>query len=82
MKALQSLYRALQPQRLLPLLNKRLRHAVGDAILREVHERSGGKPFDKIEDVISAEEMKEISARYKRVAGFEIEQLKARAALV
>ncbi len=53
-----------------------------DAILREVHERSGGKPFDKIEDVISAEEMKEISARYKRVAGFEIEQLKARAALV
>jgi 2-polyprenyl-6-methoxyphenol hydroxylase-like FAD-dependent oxidoreductase len=51
-----------------------------DAILREVHERSGGKPFKHINDVISEEEMKEISNRYKTVAGFDIEQLKNRPA--
>lgn len=53
-----------------------------DAILREVHERSGGKPFNHIHDVISESELQEISSRYKKVAGFDIEQLKARAALV
>lgn len=53
-----------------------------DAILREVHERTGGKRFDKIEDVISNEELKEISSRYKKVAGFEIDQLKSRVAFV
>ena len=53
-----------------------------DAILREVHERSGGKPFRHINDIISNEELAEISQSYKRVAGFEIEQLKKRAAYV
>lgn len=51
-----------------------------DAILREVHERTGGKPFDKIEDVISAEELHAISDCYKTVAGFEKAQLVSRAA--
>lgn len=46
-----------------------------DAILREAHERTGGQPFNHIHDVISAEEMAEISASYKRVAGFHQEQL-------
>ena len=46
-----------------------------DAILREVQERTGGKPFNHINDVISAAEMQEISARYKRVAGFHQDQL-------
>lgn len=46
-----------------------------DAILREVYERSGNKPFDHITDIISEEELAEISARYKRVAGFAKEQL-------
>jgi len=53
-----------------------------DAILREAHERAGGKPFKHINDIISPEELKEISNRYKRVAGFDIEQLKARPAFV
>lgn len=48
-----------------------------DAILREVHVRSGGKPFNHINDVMSEAEMTEISARYKRVAGFHQEQLGA-----
>lgn len=49
-----------------------------DAILREVHIRSGGKPFKDIYDVISEEELREISASYKRVAGFHQEQLMQR----
>jgi hypothetical protein len=53
-----------------------------DVMLREVELRSGGKPFKAISDVISESELREISMRYKTVAGFEIEQLKKRAALV
>ena len=49
-----------------------------DAILREVHERSGGKPFDDIHDIISEQELKDISERYKQVAGFDVERLKSR----
>lgn len=46
-----------------------------DAILREAFERSGGKPFDHINDIISDEELDEISNRYKLVAGFHVDQL-------
>jgi 2-polyprenyl-6-methoxyphenol hydroxylase-like FAD-dependent oxidoreductase len=46
-----------------------------DAILREVYERSGDKPFDKVEDIISAEEIARISQSYQRIAGFHQEQL-------
>ena len=53
-----------------------------DAILREVWQRSGGKRFDRIEDVISAAELEAISERYKKVAGFDRETLKARASFV
>jgi len=42
-----------------------------DAILREVYERTGDRPFDRIEDVISIEEMAAISATYRRVSGNE-----------
>jgi 2-polyprenyl-6-methoxyphenol hydroxylase-like FAD-dependent oxidoreductase len=40
-----------------------------DAILREVHERSGDKPFGRIEDVVSPEELAQIAENYKRIAG-------------
>ncbi|MCE9657306.1 MAG: flavin-dependent oxidoreductase [Burkholderiales bacterium] len=40
-----------------------------DAILREVHERSGDKPFARIEDVVSREELARIADTYKQVAG-------------
>lgn len=53
-----------------------------DAILREVWQRSGGKRFDRIEDVISAGELAAISDRYKKVAGFDRETLKTRASFV
>jgi 2-polyprenyl-6-methoxyphenol hydroxylase-like FAD-dependent oxidoreductase len=40
-----------------------------DAILREVHERSGDKPFARIEDVVSRDELARIADAYKQVAG-------------
>lgn len=53
-----------------------------DAILREVHERSGDKPYARIDDVIRREELEEISRRYKQVAGFDPAALKRRASFV
>jgi 2-polyprenyl-6-methoxyphenol hydroxylase-like FAD-dependent oxidoreductase len=45
-----------------------------DTILREVHERSGDKPFKRIEDVVSVEELAKISNNYKQVAGIQAPQ--------
>jgi 2-polyprenyl-6-methoxyphenol hydroxylase-like FAD-dependent oxidoreductase len=53
-----------------------------DAILREVWQRSGDKPFARIEDLISNAELVAISESYKRVAGFEREALARRGSLV
>ncbi len=49
-----------------------------DTILREVFERSGGKPFEKLEDLVTVAELQAISDRYKQVAGFAPAALKAR----
>jgi 2-polyprenyl-6-methoxyphenol hydroxylase-like FAD-dependent oxidoreductase len=40
-----------------------------DAILREVWQRTGDKPFANIDDVVSREELAALSDGYKRVAG-------------
>jgi 2-polyprenyl-6-methoxyphenol hydroxylase-like FAD-dependent oxidoreductase len=40
-----------------------------DAILREVHERSGDRPFERIEDVVPPEALARIAEHYKQVAG-------------
>jgi 2-polyprenyl-6-methoxyphenol hydroxylase-like FAD-dependent oxidoreductase len=42
-----------------------------DAILREIYERTGDQPFERIENVISAAELKAISERYKGIAGYD-----------
>jgi 2-polyprenyl-6-methoxyphenol hydroxylase-like FAD-dependent oxidoreductase len=42
-----------------------------DAILREVYERTGDQRFDKIDDVISRDELVALSDGYKRVAGYD-----------
>ncbi|SOD63332.1 2-polyprenyl-6-methoxyphenol hydroxylase [Streptomyces zhaozhouensis] len=42
-----------------------------DTILKEVHDRTGDRPFERIEDVISHEEMAAISDHYKRVAAYD-----------
>ena len=57
--------------------------AIGpDAILRTVHERTGDKPFKRIEDVIGTDEMVASGENYKRIAGFEREALRNRPSLV
>jgi 2-polyprenyl-6-methoxyphenol hydroxylase-like FAD-dependent oxidoreductase len=50
-----------------------------DAILGEVYARTGDRPFARIEDVMSREEMLAITGGYKRIAGYDLETLKARA---
>ena len=42
-----------------------------DAILREVYERTGDRPFASIDEVISVEELRALTERYKRVAGYD-----------
>ena len=40
-----------------------------DAILREVYERTGDKPFDNLDDIVSVEELRDIADAYNQVAG-------------
>jgi len=53
-----------------------------DAILREVFERSGGQRFTDIESVVPRAELQAISDNYKRVAGYDPAQLRARPSFV
>ncbi len=46
-----------------------------DTILRIVHERTGDRPFARIEDVMTLEEIRAISENYQRIAGFDRETL-------
>jgi len=52
-----------------------------DALLREVHRRTGDRPFARIEDVMSEAEMLALAENYQRIAGFEREALEQRASL-
>lgn len=58
------------------------RTSAPDTIIREVWERTGDKQFERIEDVISEEEITAISRRYKQVAGYSLEELKAQVGTV
>jgi 2-polyprenyl-6-methoxyphenol hydroxylase-like FAD-dependent oxidoreductase len=42
-----------------------------DAINREIWKRTGDRPFDRIEDVISRDELMALSDGYKRIAGYD-----------
>lgn len=55
------------------------RVAPPDILIKEVIERTGDKPFGKIEDVISKAEMAEFQRRYKEVAGYDLATLEAKA---
>ncbi|WP_103382102.1 flavin-dependent oxidoreductase [Pseudonocardia dioxanivorans] len=46
-----------------------------DAILREVYERTGDKPFARIEDVMSDSDFEAVLGRYRTVAGYSREAL-------
>src|SRR5258708_8420345 len=47
-----------------------------DAILREVFQRTHDRPFGKIDDVISREELVALSEGYKRIAGYSKDALR------
>ncbi|MBT5266211.1 MAG: flavin-dependent oxidoreductase [Rhodospirillaceae bacterium] len=47
-----------------------------DYILKIVYDRTGDKPFDKLEDVVSQEELAAVTANYKKVAGYDKKQLR------
>ena len=49
-----------------------------DAIMREVFLRTGDTPFDRIEDVISREEIVALLDRYKKVAGYDLASVRAK----
>jgi 5-methylphenazine-1-carboxylate 1-monooxygenase len=65
--------KAYEDQRLAPTARIVLenRRNPPDAILREVFERTGDRPFERIDDVISAQELAALSERYKQVAGYD-----------
>jgi 2-polyprenyl-6-methoxyphenol hydroxylase-like FAD-dependent oxidoreductase len=69
--------KAYESKRLGPTTNVVLenRRNPPDAILREVYQRTGDKPFDRIESVIAPEELKALSERYKQVAGYDKQAL-------
>lgn len=74
--------KAYEAARLVPTANVVLenRRNPPDAILREVYERSGDRPFERIESLISAEELKALSDRYKQVAGYDKRTLQEKSA--
>jgi 2-polyprenyl-6-methoxyphenol hydroxylase-like FAD-dependent oxidoreductase len=47
-----------------------------DFIIMKVDELTGGRPFGKLEDVISQEQLRRLSDEYKKIAGFSLEALK------
>ncbi len=65
--------KAYEDQRLAPTARIVLenRRNPPDAILREVYERTGDRPFERIDEVISAQELAALSERYKQVAGYD-----------
>ena len=71
--------KAYEAQRLAPTANVVLenRRNPPDTILREVYERTGDRPFEHIDAVISAEELEAISERYKGIAGYDKASLQA-----
>ncbi len=55
------------------------RVAPPDTLIKEVIERTGDRPFDNIDDVISKAEMAAFQQRYKEVAGYDLATLKMKA---
>ena len=45
-----------------------------DYIIMKVDELTGGQPFENIDDVISQEELRNLSEQYKKIAGFSLEK--------
>lgn len=56
------------------------RVAPPDIIIKEVVERTGDKPFDDIDAVISRDELAAFQQQYKEIAGYDLATLEAKAA--
>jgi 5-methylphenazine-1-carboxylate 1-monooxygenase len=56
------------------------RTAPPDFINIRVEELTGDRPFERLDDFITQEELRALSDRYKRIAGYSIEELAAPAA--
>ena len=50
-----------------------------DALIQMVEDRTGGKPFDRIEDVITEHELRSVLYDYKHLAGYSEDKLLAAA---
>lgn len=66
-----------RPQTTAVVLTNRV--APPDAILREVWQRTGDRPFDGIEEVIDESELAAISQRYKDITGLQLPEPPKRA---
>jgi 5-methylphenazine-1-carboxylate 1-monooxygenase len=51
------------------------RSAPPNVIVDTVEQRTGGKRFDRLDDVISQDEMRAIFERYQKVAGYHVQQV-------
>ena len=51
------------------------RTAPPNVIVDTVEQRTGGKRFDKLEDIISQDELRAIFERYQKVAGYHVQQV-------
>lgn len=56
------------------------RTAPPNVIVDTVEQRTGGKRFERLEDVISQDELKAIFERYQKVAGYHVQQVGTRPA--
>lgn len=57
------------------------RVAPPDIVIKEVLDRTGDKPFEDIDKVISKEELADFQRRYKEIAGYDLKTLQAKAGL-
>ena len=48
-----------------------------DVIIMKVEELVGDRPFDNLDDYVSQDELRDLSERYKQIAGFSKEALRA-----
>ncbi len=51
------------------------RSAPPNVIVDTVEQRTGGRRFDKLEDIISQDELRAIFERYQKVAGYHVQQV-------
>jgi 5-methylphenazine-1-carboxylate 1-monooxygenase len=51
------------------------RTAPPNVLVDAVEQRTNGKPFDKLDDVISQDELRAIFERYQKVAGYHVDQV-------